>query len=126
MDAKVLKEKALGYLRENLTPGTTLYNVSYYDRTHRKAKFYIIDSDGKPVNQTYNIANALGYRRNKEGFLLTDDIDLLVYNLSYTLFPTGFTCLGERCPASDHRNGDRDHTPHQHADGGHALRSYDL
>jgi hypothetical protein len=124
MDAKVLKEKALGYLRENLTPGTTLYNVSYYDRTHRKVKFYIIDSEHRPINQTYNIANALGYRRSDQGFLLTDDIDMLVYNLAAKLFPAGFTCTGEHCPSNDHRNGD--HTARWHANGGYGLRSYDL
>jgi hypothetical protein len=126
MDAKVLKAKALSYLQENLKPGTTLYNVSYYDRTHRKVKFFTVDNEQRPINQTFNIASALGLRRSTDGFLLTDDVTLLVYHLSYQLFPSGFICTGEKCPASDHSNGDTDRTPHQHADGGHALRSYDL
>ena len=48
----------------------------------------------------------------------------LVYGLSATLYPDGFECLGEkaRCPSSDHSNGDRDYTAHNHRDGGYALR----
>jgi hypothetical protein len=50
--------------------------------------------------------------------------------LSYALYPKGFTCLGDggehrrqRCPANDHSNGDRDYSPHQHPQaGGYALR----
>jgi hypothetical protein len=71
----------------------------------------------------------------------------LVYNLSYSLFPDGFGCIGRaedyrfHCPSNDHSNGDRDYTPHMsenerlgadgslctchathwHKDGGYAL-----
>ena len=47
----------------------------------------------------------------------------LVYELSAALYPQGFECIGEKCPANDHSNGDRDYTPHAHPDaGGYALR----
>jgi hypothetical protein len=52
----------------------------------------------------------------------------LVYNLGYVLFPLGFECTGcdeppNLCPSNDHSNGDRDYAPHNHKDGGYALRS---
>jgi hypothetical protein len=46
----------------------------------------------------------------------------IVYSLAAALWPAGFTCTGPRCPSNDHSNGDRDHTPHHHNDGGYALR----
>lgn len=46
----------------------------------------------------------------------------LVYRLSSVLFPEGFTCIGDRCPSSDHSNGDRNYKPHHHNSGGYALR----
>ena len=46
----------------------------------------------------------------------------LVYTLSSTLYPEGFKCIGYgRCPSNDHRNGDRDYSPHQHDSGGYAI-----
>ena len=45
----------------------------------------------------------------------------VVYNLGRTLWPDGFICSGENCHSNDHTNGDRDYTPHIHADGGYAL-----
>jgi hypothetical protein len=43
----------------------------------------------------------------------------LVYNLSRSLYPNGFDCIGESCPSNDHVNGyNRSH----HADGGYALQ----
>ena len=52
----------------------------------------------------------------------------LVYSLSRALFPDGYTCTGRNkhpnpCPSNDHSNGDRNYEPHQHSDGGYALRS---
>ena len=46
----------------------------------------------------------------------------LVYELSRALYPAGFVCSGDKCNSNDHSNGDRDHSPHQHQDGGYALR----
>ena len=46
----------------------------------------------------------------------------LVYTMSRALWPDGFSCIGPDCRSNDHSNGDRDFTPHNHADGGYALR----
>lgn len=45
----------------------------------------------------------------------------VIYSLSRALFPV-FECLGKGCPSNDHNNGDRDYTPHNHSDGGYALK----
>jgi hypothetical protein len=52
----------------------------------------------------------------------------IIYNLGRALFPDGHTCTGRNeypspCPSNDHSNGDRSYEPHQHSDGGYALRS---
>jgi hypothetical protein len=76
----------------------------------------------------YNVAEALDmrYDREREGVKIGGcGMDMgfaLVYDLSRVLFQDSFDCIGEGCPANDHRNGDRDYTPHEHSDGGYALR----
>jgi hypothetical protein len=85
---------------------------------------------------SYLVARALGERidRNNGGVKVSGcGMDMgfsLVYNLSHVLYPDGFTCTGEgspdvwgsHCPSNDHSNGDRDYTPHDHRDGGYAIR----
>ena len=76
----------------------------------------------------YNVAQAIGmrYDREREGVKIGGcGMDMgfaIVYDLSRVLFRDGFDCIGEGCPANDHRNGDRDYTPHRHSDPGYALR----
>jgi hypothetical protein len=120
------KNRALADLVDALAPGMTVYNVSVDDRTHRKVKFFTVDTDGRPVNQTPNIALALGVRRNDAGFIVTTDVHMVVYELAAALFPGGFRCTGEQCPSNEHTNGDRDYSPHHHQSGGYAFRSCDL
>ena len=48
----------------------------------------------------------------------------LVYELSHALYPDGFDCIGEGCPANDHNNPphpDREAGSMHHASGGYAL-----
>ena len=80
----------------------------------------------------WNAAKALGssYDSEREGIRVRGaGMDMgfhLVYNLSATLFPDGFDCVGDGpgqlCRSNDHSNGDRDYTPHRHKDGGYALK----
>lgn len=76
----------------------------------------------------YNVAEAIGmkYDREREGVKVGGcGMDMgfaIVYDLSRALFKDGFDCIGEGCPANDHRNGDRDYTPHRHSDPGYALK----
>ena len=86
--------------------------------------------ENEPIRISWSVADAIGfnYDRNYEGVKIGGcgmDVGFeVVYNLGLTLFPDGFTCIGERCPAADHSNGDRDYTPHLHPkfQGGYALK----
>ena len=46
----------------------------------------------------------------------------VVMSLARALYPTGYRCIGTRCPASDHLNHPRD-TFERHAHGDYALRA---
>ena len=108
--------------------------------------------NGEPVDIDYRAAQLLGDKiDNNHGGIKIGGAGMdmgfaLVYNLSRSLFPNtyycdicgegpwaychgtnnrqvgGFMCIGQGCPSNDHNNGDRDYTPHQHSDGGYALR----
>ena len=80
------------------------------------------------LHPNHLVAVALGLRRSKSGdgvILGGCGMDMgfaLAYELSHALYPTGYECIGQGCPSNDHSNGDRDYTPHRHAEGGYALR----
>jgi len=131
------REEARASLRELLKPGdtvsTVLRRVSASGMS-RSISPVICGEDG-PTDLTWLVIRALDEnfdRKNggvKVGGCGMDMGFHLVYNLSSVLFPAGFSCIGDgggkwaaRCPACDHSNGDRDYTPHQHKDGGYALR----
>ncbi len=125
------REKALTRLREELTPGDTLYTVLRHVSSSGMTRWidvYKMTEDGpeylswwaakvvdSPVNGTHE-----GIKRGGCGMDMGFD---LVYSLSRSLFPDGYPCIGEKCPANDHSNGDRDYTPSHvvHRDGGYAL-----
>ena len=120
---------AIETLRELLKPGDTVYtvltHVSYSGMSRSIDLFLLADSDRtrltyfaaramrKAVNQKY------GGIRIRRGPGIGNSV---VYNLGRTLWPDGFDCIGDRCPSTDHANGDQDFTPHRHKDGGYALR----
>ena len=124
MDTTTRQHKARAYILDNLKPGMTIYNVYHYQQRKYYVTFFYITTGGRPINITRDIALAGDYRRSKDGFLITTDIDVLIYNLAYQLYPDGFDCLGKDCPSPDHRN--RPHDAHTHHDGGHAFTSHDL
>lgn len=77
----------------------------------------------------YNVAALTGmtYDRDREGVRVGGcGMDMgfhLVYSLSSYLWPKGFKCIGDRCPANDHTNGDTNRKRHLHKNsGGYALR----
>lgn len=134
-DAK--REEALATLRELLKPGATVSTVLRHvsaSGMSRSISPVICGEDG-PTDLTWLVVRVLGNRFDeKNGGVKVGGCGMdmgfhLVYNLSYVLFPDGFTCIGEggekrgtRCPACDHSNGDRNYAPHVHKDGGYALR----
>lgn len=87
----------------------------------RAIDLYVIkEIDGEPrprrISYTASRAGVCSYDNRyeacKAGGYGMDMGFHLAYNLSRTLYPDGFGCIGERCPSNDHINGDRDYTPH--------------
>jgi hypothetical protein len=110
-------------------PGTTVYTVLRHvarSGMSRRIDLYVIQ-DGEPrwLSGLYKAAEGITSRKYDAVTVQGCGMDMgfhLVYNLSHTLYPEGFTCTGDVCHSNDHSNGDRDHTPHAHRDGGYALK----
>ena len=116
----VTKQEAINKLHEVLKPGNTVYtDLKHVSRSgmYRRLAVYVI-RDNEPRWLTYWVASALGWRFDKKHETLGVSgcgMDMgfhTVYSLSAALFPDGFGCIGQGCPANDHSNGDRDYTPH--------------
>ncbi len=123
------REKLLKWLQ----PGDTVYTVlEHVSRSGMQREIRVIiaktDDDGQPyhLHPNYAVAALRGDRVGKRNGIVVDgcgkDMGFsIVYNLSATLFPDGFKCIGKkkRCPSNDHSNGDK---RRHHWDGGYALR----
>ena len=141
------KQEAIDYLRTILEPGDTVYTIlRHVSRSGMSRTIGVCIIDPRLVNPDKGMADLTGWAAKALSNPLDRDrwgvkvggcgMDMgfnLVYNLSYTLFPTGHGCIGEYCPSNDHNNGDRDYRPHKpyglkpqiehwHTDGGYALR----
>ena len=121
-------------LRSILKPGDTVYTIlNHVSRSGMCRRISCVIGEGKDVrNITWDVARALGETtKNRAGYVQDVGIEQggcgmdmgfnLVYNLSSVLF-RNFVCSGKDCPSNDHTNGDRDHKPHKHSDGGYALK----
>lgn len=112
---------------EWLKPGDIVYtSVRHVAKSGmtRWIRVYLIN-DNSPRDISYTVADALGWKFDenydavKVGGCGMDMGFHLVYTLSSILFPNGFDCIREGCPANDHFNQvDTDH----HNDGGYALK----
>lgn len=132
---EIERENARKELLEILKPGDTVYcvlrhvsrsgmqrEISLFVRGEHAEKF----PDQAIRNIDWYAARLLDMRRGKRDGLVVGGCGMdmgfhLVYTLSRVLFADSFICIGEKCPANDHSNGDRDYTPHKHSDGGYAL-----
>ena len=127
---KTQTAESLEYLHEALKPGDMIHTiVTHVSRSgmSRSIRTLIIkDSSHRDIS--YLVARALDERMDEHngGIKVSGcGMDMgfeTVYRLGYALYPEGFTCIGEKCPANDHSNGDRNYNPHLHKDGGYALR----
>lgn len=124
--------EALNHLRNILKPGDTVFcvlnNVSRSGMS-REITLYAIGEDKNPMYLSgYAEALGLGRRGKREGNIVGGcGMDMgfhLVSQLSQELYPDGFECIGEKCPAADHFNGDRNYAPHQHSkyQGAYAIK----
>jgi hypothetical protein len=111
--------EAIVNLKQLIKPGDTIYTTLRH--VSRSGMQRVIDLnviiDNEPRWIGYTAAKALGDRYDDRQGIVTDGAGMdmgfhLVYNLSRTLFPSGFGCTGEGCRSNDHSNGDRDYTPH--------------
>lgn len=128
---KQARAEAIEQLREMLKSGDTVHTIlRHVSRSgmQRVIDLVICGADGiRSISWLAARATGSTYDSKRDGIRIGGcGMDMgfaLVYNLSSVLFPNGFTCLGERCPANDHSNGGRDRTPHAHPGaGGYALR----
>ncbi len=127
------RAEAVAKLRELLPPGATVYTIlRHVSRSgmQRSISLVLCGPDGPTDLDWLAVRVGLGtYDRNRSGIKIGGcGMDMgfnLVYNLSWTIYPDGFECIGEGCPANDHHN-----PPHpdkvagsmHHRDGGYAIR----
>lgn len=117
-------------LRTWLKPGDTVHCI--LRSVSRSGMSRVIDlvkiTPGGTSALGYNAALAMDYRfdSDRQGIKISGcGMDMgfeLVYQLGHCLWPTGYTCYGEKCRSNDHTNGDRNYKPHLHKDPGYALR----
>lgn len=134
------RQDAIDKLRQWYKPGDTVYTIlEHVSRSGMSRQIRVVipytrdDGQIDHLHPNYLVAKALGWRQAKRGdgvIVGGAGMDAgyhLAYTLSHILYPDGFGCIGDRCPSTDHRNGDRDYTPHGaiehwHRDGVSALR----
>ena len=133
---KAEQAEALEQLRGLFPPGNTVHTIlRHVSRSGMsRAISVVVTEDGEPRDVSWLVARAgLGkFDRQHDGVKIGGcGMDMgfaLVYDLSRTLNPDGFGCIGKGCPSNDHANGDplgyKKHTKrakHWHSDGGYAL-----
>lgn len=117
---KRAEQQAAEHLRALFPPGSTVYTVlRHVSRSGMSRSISVLHQDADGISDvSYLVARVLGDKLDRErgGVKVRGcGMDMgrsLVYNLSATLHPEGFGCIGEGCPSNDHSNGDRDYTPH--------------
>lgn len=135
MGTKRISETERNETRERLLallpPGSTVYAVlRSVSRSgmQRTLDLYAIDpTDATPRYLSGHVHALTGRRRNNAGALVISGCGFdaawdVVMSLARALYPTGYRCIGTRCPASDHLNHPRG-TFEWHAHGDYALRA---
>jgi hypothetical protein len=125
-------EEARKELLTILKPGDTVYCVLRHVSRSGMQREISLFTEGMRCLDWY-AERVLQMRRGKRDGLVVGGCGMdmgwhIIYNLGRALFPDGHTCTGRNehpspCPSNDHSNGDRSYEPHQHSDGGYALRS---
>ena len=126
------KATALEYLHSYLKPGQTVYVILRHASKSGMSRSIsavipTISKEGKPgiydithlVAQACDLTMDTHHNGVKIGGTGMDMGFALVYDLSRTMWPSGFDCIGDGCPSNDHSN--HENNAH-HVDGGYALR----
>jgi len=129
------KARLVTEMKEVLKPGDTVYTkLNHVSKSGmmRVIEVMVFRND-QPVYLTYKVADLLGYKMHKkyEGLKVGGcGMDMgfsVVYNLSRTLYGSGYDCIKDdennvRCPSNFHvNNRDKSKTEPVHTDG-YALR----
>lgn len=124
------RDRELATMRDIVKPGDTVRTIlRHVSRSGmmRHISVVVLDADG-PHDRTWSVGKVLDLKLTRDGDNALKvsgcGMDMgfhVVYELSSALYPDGFACIGENCPSNDHSNGDRNHEPHHHKDGGYAL-----
>lgn len=121
-EKEALAEEARDRLTALLPPGSTVYttlnHVSRSGMARDITAHVIRDNEPQWLSSRWLVALGVGDRSSANPDAVRmggGGMDMgfaLVYNLSRSLYPRGFGCIGEGCPSNDHSNGDRDYVPH--------------
>lgn len=128
--------EASAALFEELEPGDMLHTVlRHVSRSGMQREIDVLklvcgDRGADTWWLSWRVSRLLGERLGKHDGVVVDGAGMdmgfeLVYRIGRHLWPDGFTCIGEGCPANDHSNpGREDIEPGVtvHKDGGYALR----
>jgi hypothetical protein len=122
-----IQKDAREQLRAMFPPGSTATTLLRHVSASGMTRWISVVHNDEDV--TWLVARALGTSTDRkyggikrQGCGMDMGFDL-IYAMSRSLYAGGFTCIGDRCPANDHSNGDRDYTPHGHPTaGGYAVR----
>lgn len=106
------RQQAIESLRELLKPGDTVYttvkSVSRSGMSRSIDVHLIRDNEPRWIARTVAKAIGWGWDDKREAVKASGcGMDMgfhLVYSLSCTLFPDGFTCPGAKCGGNDHVN----------------------
>lgn len=116
-------------LRKLLVPGDTIFTVLRHVSSSgmmRVIDLYVM-RDNEPVWLSGYCRDLIAPEDGKRQGLRVQGCGMdmgfhLVSNLSATLFPQGYECVGKGCPSTDHSNGDRNYDPHHHKGIDYAFR----
>jgi hypothetical protein len=105
-------EQAIAHLRETLKPGDTVYTVLRHTSRSGMSRsidaYVMVDNQPRWISLLAAKATGLNFDERREAVKMGGcGMDMgfaLVYDLSHALFGGGFDCIGEGCPANDHRN----------------------
>ena len=127
-----VKAQALEYLHSYLKPGQTVYVILRHASKSGMSRSIsavipTISKEGKPgiydithlVAQACDLTMDTHHNGVKMGGCGMDMGFALVYDLSRTMWPGGFDCIGDGCPSNDHFNHEENA---HHVDGGYALK----
>jgi len=115
MAAKVTKAQqaeAIEQLRGMLEPGDTIYTVLRHTSRsgmYRAIDLYLLHDDDRTwLSRLAATATGIRFDERYEAMGTSGcGMDMgfsLVYDLAAALYPEGFDCIGEGCPANDHNN----------------------